>query len=1046
MTCGEGKARAVASKRITSFQEMRNRSKWQITDREEVDKVREKAKEVMSDWRTAVLAFYGEKNFRGDIDTWNGLDASMRAIAKWAKGKELAGALHSEGFKNVPTDVIEQGVKAGNLFMSAPVPYFEAKPERAVKLEEFAGAVIPEDASESVKAILKKHGVPIQTYPKRFDETARTAVVDKFRQELLVQGENVLFQRGPTNRGLIRLYTDRINISMLKDANLSTFLHENSHLWLEELIDDATAEDVKPEFQKKLQDDLDLALDYLGLSVRAKDGADAIRAAITVEHHETWARSGEAYLMEGKSPSAALRPLLARFRAWLVSIYKALSNLNVELTPEVRGVFDRLLATDAEIEAAQAEAHVVPLFGTAAEFGKSDIEFESYRKIVEQASVAAQEDIEQKLIAEYQRESRKQWKEERDKVKAEVAAEVDAQRVYKAIAALKEKDGVKLDRKAIIDSHGNEFVKRLPRGIAVKEGGAHVDTVAELVGYNSGQEMLNDLAGARPRNALIEAEADRLMRERHGDMLTDGSLHDKARQAVMNEYRGKVIEAEIRALNRKAREVKPYLRAAEKAETEQGQAGRAIYQALVPNLAVVRRQAEQMIAAKTVREIKPMQYFAAARRSSRAAIEAVRKKDYLLAGHQKGMELLNLELYRQAIKAQEEIEAVREYDATFDKPGKRERIGKAGGDFLEQIDVLRDRFTFRPVSEKVRAKRRQTLKEWDDTLVGRAEESLRKLPPEKHRILKNMLDRMGDKLTSWDTSLVQVRAIVNLLDDGPVGPWNDYFLNRASEAQTDEQKINADILVKIDEAIEKYVEHNSGRMTDMFQTRLVPTGAMSRYELMSMVFNMGNESSFDKLIRGRQWEGRETEVMSLLHNLDSRDARFIQDTWNTVGSLWSAIAELEKRVSGVEPERVTSRSFTFTTADGVAMEMEGGYFPLKYDPRFAEAGRKQEQGQLNEGGYIPATTPRGHTKKRTGYAGPILFDFGHVLQRHLRGVIKDVTHREFINDARSLLKDSRIKDVIRERIGWAYVGTMQKWLHGIVNDGSAVSTHGLDSP
>ena len=58
-----------------------------------------------------------------------------------------------------------------------------------------------------------------------------------------------------------------------------------------------------------------------------------------------------------------LQPLLQRFRAWMVNIYKSLKALNVELTPEVRGVMDRMLATTQQIKEAEA-ARKAALAGT----------------------------------------------------------------------------------------------------------------------------------------------------------------------------------------------------------------------------------------------------------------------------------------------------------------------------------------------------------------------------------------------------------------------------------------------------------------------------------------------------------------------------------------------------------------------------------------------------------------------------------------------------------------------------------------------------------
>src|SRR5574341_15360 len=81
----------------------------------------------------------------------------------------------------------------------------------------------------------------------------------------------------------------------------------------------------------------------------------ASRADIGMPQHELFSRSFEAYLMEGKAPSPRLREAFARFRAWLLGIYRSLKALNAPLTDDVRKVFDRMLASDEAI--AEAEAY-----------------------------------------------------------------------------------------------------------------------------------------------------------------------------------------------------------------------------------------------------------------------------------------------------------------------------------------------------------------------------------------------------------------------------------------------------------------------------------------------------------------------------------------------------------------------------------------------------------------------------------------------------------------------------------------------------------------
>lgn len=201
MTFGPGKARADAAHRMKSLEDARSRADWQMGDSADVTAARERANKLLDDWRNAVVphnkyvrANSGQRDSFGS--TWEALDGAMRAMATWAKGgKTVAGmrsALAREDFTEVPADVLELGVEAGKAFLEAPVPYFESKPQRAVGLKEFAGAVVPANADPATLAILDKHGIPYQTY----DKTSRSAQAEaaaKFTQDLAKQGQDTLF-------------------------------------------------------------------------------------------------------------------------------------------------------------------------------------------------------------------------------------------------------------------------------------------------------------------------------------------------------------------------------------------------------------------------------------------------------------------------------------------------------------------------------------------------------------------------------------------------------------------------------------------------------------------------------------------------------------------------------------------------------------------------------------------------------------------------------------------------------------------------------------
>src|SRR3546814_6087565 len=108
------------------------------------------------------------------------------------------------------------------------------------------------------------------------------------------------------------------------------------------------------------------------------ESADEIGTA----QHEQFARGFEQYLGEGRAPSPELRHVFARFKAWILSVYQALRNLNVTLTDDVRQVFDRMLATEEEIVAAQVRQGMEPVFTAATEGGQiglTEKQFDDYR-------------------------------------------------------------------------------------------------------------------------------------------------------------------------------------------------------------------------------------------------------------------------------------------------------------------------------------------------------------------------------------------------------------------------------------------------------------------------------------------------------------------------------------------------------------------------------------------------------------------------------------------------------------------------------------------
>ncbi|MGL4265208.1 MAG: LPD23 domain-containing protein [Afipia sp.] len=232
-------------------------------------------------------------------------------------------------------------------------------------------------------------------------------------------------------------------ISLLKNADLSTFLHETGHAFLEMQIDMAArlaAIDELTPGEQSLMADTNALLRWFGLRDLAE--WQSLDFEEKRDYHEKFARGFEAYLFEGKAPSIELQGLFQRFRAWLLAIYRDMKALNVELTDEVRGVMDRMVATTEQIQLAEMGRSMMPLFSTAQDAGMTPEEFAAYQSIGTQATADAIEDLQarglrdlawiQRAKGREVKRLQKQAKEARDEIEREVRREVMSRPVYQA--------------------------------------------------------------------------------------------------------------------------------------------------------------------------------------------------------------------------------------------------------------------------------------------------------------------------------------------------------------------------------------------------------------------------------------------------------------------------------------------------------------------------------------------------------------------------------------------------------------------------------------
>lgn len=296
---------------------------------------------------------------------------------------------------------------------------------------------------------------------KYLDGTSRNAGEGSFNyvvfDDAAVQVLKTYYQ-GEAKRGSFNPETNVI--TLLKDADLSTFLHEGAHYFFEtdikiasQLLMQANNGEGLSAGEQHILNDVSALLTWHGIQGDATEQLRQWELMPFEERrgaHERTAESFERYLHEGKAPSIELQPYFQKFSSWLKSVYRSIKDFIAghpeagKLNDEVRGIFDRMLATDEQIKMAQQARSMMPLFTSpeqAATLGVLIQDWAAYQAIDKDATAAAMEELQAKGVRDMQWISnyrnrvlarlRRDSKEARIDMTAEARRQIMSQDIYR---------------------------------------------------------------------------------------------------------------------------------------------------------------------------------------------------------------------------------------------------------------------------------------------------------------------------------------------------------------------------------------------------------------------------------------------------------------------------------------------------------------------------------------------------------------------------------------------------------------------------------------
>lgn len=345
-------------------------------------------------------------------------------------------------------------------------------------------------------------------------------------------------------------------IHLFDAADQSSFIHESAHMYLmemERMVQEEGAPKQLVEDWHTIQDWASYADgrldDYKGTRLekefagyeaairKARESGDtvAIKAAEERWMQERFARAFERYIAEGKAPVKELQGPFRRFKKWLVSIYRDLTNLGKEPSDDVRRVMDRMLASDDEIEAwaRLRELDAWNRKGFAGDLSGS--EGAMIKKWVEKIK----EECKEKLLSQYEEEARQRdelerqqgLEEERISYQKQLCAEnpiYQYENIYnnmpEARAGILAKLGYENDA---------EFKQALrdAGGTMEERTDAYIDSVRKT--YEEDMAMTPE---------MIRAEADEMLASTNGQMALN-QLETAAMRRKMNGYIAECIKA-----------------------------------------------------------------------------------------------------------------------------------------------------------------------------------------------------------------------------------------------------------------------------------------------------------------------------------------------------------------------------------------------------------------------------------------------------------------------------------------------------------------------
>lgn len=827
------------------------------------------------------------------------------------------------------------------------------------------------------------------------------------------------------------------------------------------------------------------------LAAKKSDDAVAEKAAMERWRQERFARGFEMYLAEGKAPSAAMNGVFRRFKVFLRKIYNLAKNVGAMPSAEVQAVMARMIATEEEIKAAQLDARFHPMEEL---LGKESIESllgeteaELYQRWTQEAQEEAEGILRKRVMSDLKKEAREEFNEKVEAERERKRIELENDPVYLAEYAMREGG----DTDVVMNwfpSYADYKKARAGRKTLEEELQKHVDEYARNLDEQIMQAHLSDENVARAmqtpkayhRRLAIESAA--LRRKERMMRVLSGNAPEEVKKKAAEDAERKESDTRRGTKEQTRKEYERSAYAHEKFLREQARMylrERTISESCNPRF--FRRKERQYARAlnkaatagkwSEVLGLKEQQAFAAA--CAYAAEENEKRLNQLLANVKRKLSARTVRLAadeRYWLNHIAYLLGLKANDA--EKPVDCMKLSDLFAQYKDNndIDACDPSDLLDLITEEKKKYKDMQLDDFAD--IVNAMNVLYNVGRNRNEMLtKSMQGKTKDDILTEiftdDTALKPSGVVERPVSDdvGGIGysellakiPLLGEVVAKAAQAGNKEltkpelilrlmgnkahryiygtyeraQMKESELLEEKREALEKiFSVYSKSEKMKWSKKNINAYGDMlSKEEVFCIAFNWGTETNRKRVMDDI---GQRLDVMrTLKENMTEKDWKVVQEVWNLLDTFWEESARVEERLNGAHIGKVPASAFSIETVDGKEITLQGGYYPLRYNPEKASKVNDKQIEEDVKGRMTGAQvfgTKRGHVKERSkgDVVAPVLLKFD-VLKEHIFNASHNIAFRIAARDVYRVINDKEFEAYVTSNYGRPIYNYLKQW-------------------